>query len=69
MHYRKIFEDFNHAAGGGLYAELIRNRSFEAAATLDSWIEFNQTGAMATANYTVDVHDGNRFVSNKLIKE
>lgn len=24
-----FFEDLNHAADGGLYAELIRNRSFE----------------------------------------
>ena len=29
MHYGIFFEDINHAADGGLYAELIRNRSFE----------------------------------------
>jgi len=28
-HYGIFFEDINHAADGGLYAELIRNRSFE----------------------------------------
>ena len=27
--YGIFFEDINHAADGGLYAELIRNRSFE----------------------------------------
>ena len=27
-HYGIFFEDINHAADGGLYAELIRNRSF-----------------------------------------
>ena len=31
--YGIFFEDINHAADGGLYAELIRNRSFEDAAT------------------------------------
>ena len=29
MLYGIFFEDINHAADGGLYAELIRNRSFE----------------------------------------
>ena len=48
-HYGIFFEDINHAADGGLYAELIRNRSFEDAATLDYWSTFNQTGATATA--------------------
>ncbi|MDD5185127.1 MAG: hypothetical protein PHS84_07700, partial [Paludibacter sp.] len=32
-----FFEDINHAADGGLYAELIRNRSFEDANTPDFW--------------------------------
>ena len=27
-HYGIFYEDINHAADGGLYAELIRNRSF-----------------------------------------
>jgi hypothetical protein len=27
--YGIFFEDINHAADGGIYAELIRNRSFE----------------------------------------
>jgi len=48
-HYGIFFEDINHAADGGLYAELIRNRSFEDATTLDYWTTFNQTGATATA--------------------
>ena len=29
MLYGIFYEDINHAADGGLYAELIRNRSFE----------------------------------------
>jgi hypothetical protein len=44
-----FFEDINHAADGGLYAELIRNRSFEDATTLDYWTVITQTGAIATA--------------------
>src|ERR1035437_11177231 len=44
-----FFEDINHAADGGLYAELIRNRSFEDATTLDFWTVTTQTGALATA--------------------
>ena len=32
-HYGIFYEDINHAADGGLYAELVRNRSFEDDAT------------------------------------
>jgi alpha-L-arabinofuranosidase len=49
-HYGIFFEDINHAADGGLYAELIRNRSFEDATTLDYWTSFNQTNAAVTAS-------------------
>jgi len=44
-----FFEDINHAADGGLYAELIRNRSFEDAATLDTWSVTKQPGVVVTA--------------------
>lgn len=36
-----FFEDINSAADGGLYAELIRNRSFEMEDPLDGWIKCN----------------------------
>ena len=42
-HYGIFFEDINHAADGGLYAELLRNRSFEdgpkfgAPADMQGW--------------------------------
>ena len=49
-HYGIFFEDINHAADGGLYAELIRNRSFEDATTLDYWTTFNQAGAVVSAS-------------------
>lgn len=35
--YGLFFEEINHAGDGGLYAELIRNRSFEDATTPESW--------------------------------
>ena len=37
LHYGIFFEEINHAGDGGLYAELIRNRSFEDASTPQSW--------------------------------
>ena len=37
MLYGVFFEEINHAGDGGLYAELIRNRSFEEAATPVHW--------------------------------
>ncbi len=36
-HYGIFYEDINHAADGGLYAELIRNRSFEDDDTPCNW--------------------------------
>jgi hypothetical protein len=37
-HYGLFFEEINHAGDGGLYAELIRNRSFEDnSATAEQW--------------------------------
>ena len=43
IHYGIFYEDINHAADGGIYAELIRNRSFEdgprfgAPADMQGW--------------------------------
>ena len=35
--YRLFFEDINFAADGGLYAELVKNRSFEFPQSLMGW--------------------------------
>jgi alpha-L-arabinofuranosidase len=35
-----FFEDINFAADGGLYAELVKNRSFEFSAPLMGWTEY-----------------------------
>ncbi|MDE6381010.1 MAG: carbohydrate binding domain-containing protein, partial [Muribaculaceae bacterium] len=37
VHYGIFYEDINHAADGGLYAELIRNRSFEDDSIPCNW--------------------------------
>jgi len=47
VHYGVFFEDINHAADGGLYAELIKNRSFEDAITVDPWVATTTNGATA----------------------
>ena len=51
-HYGIFFEDINHAADGGLYAELIKNRSFEDATTLVDWNTTSTGTAALTA--TID---------------
>lgn len=47
-HYGIFFEDINHAADGGLYAELVKNRSFEDATTIDPWLATTTNGAAET---------------------
>ena len=49
-HYGVFFEDINHAADGGIYAELVSNRSFEDAATPENWNLTNLQGAVAAAS-------------------
>jgi alpha-L-arabinofuranosidase len=39
-----FFEDINFAADGGIYAELIKNRSFEFALPLMGWNDVSQNG-------------------------
>ena len=54
-HYGIFFEDINHAADGGLYAELIRNRSFEdgprygAPADMQGWTAVGFNGSTIDA--------------------
>ncbi len=54
-HYGIFFEDINHAADGGLYAELIRNRSFEdgprygAPADMQGWNPYGYNGSTIDA--------------------
>ncbi len=47
MLYGLFFEDINFAADGGLYAEQIRNRSFEFEEPLFGWSKVEQKGGQA----------------------
>ena len=54
-HYGIFYEDINHAADGGIYAELIRNRSFEdgprfgASADIQGWSTYAAAPSQLTA--------------------
>ena len=51
--YGIFFEDINHAADGGLYAELISNRSFEdSRENIPTWSTYASTGSTITATLT-----------------
>ncbi|WP_024286853.1 alpha-L-arabinofuranosidase C-terminal domain-containing protein [Cellulomonas sp. KRMCY2] len=68
--YGLFYEDINYAADGGLYAELVRNRSFEFAATdnasftgMTAWETVTRSGATGTATVVEDdgrLNDSNR---------
>src|SRR5665648_618370 len=68
--YGLFYEDINYAADGGLYAELVRNRSFEFAATdnssftgMTAWETVTRSGATGTATVVDDggrLNDSNR---------
>ncbi|MCX5684470.1 MAG: hypothetical protein NT049_12395, partial [Planctomycetota bacterium] len=50
--YGLFFEEINHAGDGGLYAELICNRSFEDGEKLNPWMLV--TGGTRTGEITLD---------------
>ena len=54
-----FFEDINFAADGGLYAELVKNRSFEFDAPLMGWKELNSN------KYTLNTTSGSALVINR----
>ena len=55
MLFGVFFEDINLASDGGIYPELVRNRSFEDADTLQNW-KFASVNAGSTASIiTADV--------------
>ncbi len=58
-HYGIFYEEINHAGDGGLYAELIRNRSFEDnPGNPDAWWNIGSVRtAMATENL-LNIHQG-----------
>ena len=52
-----FFEDINFGADGGLYAELVKNRSFEFPDPLMGWREIGQTGAGGS----IEIRDDHPF--------
>ncbi|MEK8225791.1 carbohydrate binding domain-containing protein [Oerskovia sp. M15] len=69
--YGIFYEDINYAADGGLYAELVRNRSFEFNSSdnssftgLTAWAKVDRNGATATTTVLTDaqrLNDTNRY--------
>lgn len=53
-----FFEDINYAADGGLYAEMVQNRSFEHRASLFAWSASDDSIALEVAS-TKGVHENN----------
>ncbi|MCG3043236.1 carbohydrate binding domain-containing protein [Streptomyces sp. S1A] len=71
--YGVFYEDINRAADGGLYAELVQNRSFEYAPVdnpsytgLTAWTETATGGATGTARVVDDEHRLNERNRNHL---
>jgi len=56
-----FFEDINFSADGGLYAELIKNRSFEFSKPLMGWKEVRGDGGSGS---TLIINRGNENVNN-----
>lgn len=55
-----FFEEINHAGDGGLYAELVRNRSFEESDSIEPWIVRLPDNANGSAS-VVERTDGEGF--------
>ena len=54
--YGVFFEDINFAADGGLYAELIKNRSFEFPQAFTGWKVFGKVSLMDDGPFNRNPH-------------
>lgn len=54
--YGIFFEDINYGADGGLYAELIKNRSFEFPQTFMGWNTFGNVKVMDDGPFDKNPH-------------
>ena len=50
--YGLFFEDINYAADGGLYAEMVKNRSFEFPQRLMGWSTFGNVSVRDDGPFT-----------------
>lgn len=62
--WSKFFEDINRGAEGGLYAELIKNRSFEFARPFMGWKKLQSQTATALNPY-YDFIQSDFFIINR----
>ncbi|MBN2181418.1 MAG: hypothetical protein JW715_05855 [Sedimentisphaerales bacterium] len=63
--YGIFFEDINFGADGGLYSELVKNRSFEFPDSLMGWTELKREDAEGT----LSVRDDEPFITGKTYGE
>lgn len=64
--YGVFYEDINYAGDGGLYGELIQNRSFEFSSPLYGWRQVREGGGMGTITTAADSplhHNNPRYVT------
>ena len=54
--YGLFFEDINYAADGGLYAELVKNRSFEFPQNLMGWSTFGNVDLLNDGPFERNPH-------------
>ncbi|MDE6342736.1 MAG: alpha-L-arabinofuranosidase, partial [Muribaculaceae bacterium] len=54
--YGIFFEDINYGADGGLYAELVKNRSFEFPQTFMGWKTFGNVTVMDDGPFDKNPH-------------
>ena len=54
--YGIFFEDINYAADGGLYAELVKNRSFEFPNSLQGWKTFGNVQVLDDGPFERNPH-------------
>jgi LPXTG-motif cell wall-anchored protein len=59
MLFGLFFEDINHGADGGLYAELIENRSFQYTNSLSQWVISKGSGSEAKVNTSNPINENN----------
>lgn len=67
-----FFEDINMAADGGIYAEMVKNRSFEFNLPLMGWTELNKGskwGSLLVINRGADYSNNPRFLRVKQATE
>jgi alpha-L-arabinofuranosidase len=64
-----FFEDINFAADGGLYAELVKNRSFEFSAPLMGWKEENhERFALTNAGEALILNEGSILTNRRFAR-